>query len=115
MKKHTRKETLDCPAVNCKYRGTKAFYRPDKLNAHVHAAHDKETLFACPVAGCLSARTPLSGPLLAVYIRNRDRQSYGQSVDYFNVLANYDRIRACPVGNCSKILFSSARARATAY
>ncbi|KAF7504704.1 hypothetical protein GJ744_001985 [Endocarpon pusillum] len=102
MKKHTRKETFDCPAINCKYRGTKAFYRADKLKAHVDLAHDGETLFACPVAGCLSARTPLSGAILALHIRNHDNGSCAPYWVYLKALENCGERRTCPVGNCSK-------------
>jgi hypothetical protein len=104
MKKHTRKETFDCPAVNCKYRGTKAFYRSDKLKAHVNAAHDEQTLFACPVAGCLSARAPLSGAILAVHIRNHDNGSCEPYWDYFKALEDCGGSRTCPIGSCLKKL-----------
>ncbi len=103
-KKHTPRETFECPAINCKYRGPKAFYRSDKLKAHVLAGHDPETLFACPVAGCFSARTPLSRAMLAVHLRNHDRWSCEPYLGYFTALADCDQFRTCPVGKCLKKL-----------
>lgn len=103
MRKHTRKVTFDCPAVNCKYRGRKAFYRPDKLTAHVNAAHDEETLFACPIEGCLSHRTLLSRVLLGLHMRNHEmlpEPYYG----YFQALQGCGQKRICPVGKCGKNL-----------
>ncbi len=102
MRVHTRPETFECPAVNCKYRGPKAFYRPDKLKAHVIAGHGPETLFVCPVAGCFSARTPLSRAMLAVHLRNHDYWSCKPYWGYFAALRDGDRFRTCPVENCLK-------------
>ena len=72
MQMHEWTETFDCPAVNCKHRGPKAFYRSDKLKAYVNVAYDEHTMFARPVAGCLSARTAISRDTLALHIRNHD-------------------------------------------
>ena len=104
MKMHERRETFDCPAVNCKYRGPKAFYRPDKLKAHVNAAHDEHTMFACPVAGCLSARTAVSRDILALHIRNHDHGACKPYWDHFKALENCDKNRPCPVAECSQKL-----------
>ncbi|KAF7504261.1 hypothetical protein GJ744_002519 [Endocarpon pusillum] len=102
MKKHTQQKRLDCPAVNCKFRGPKAFYRPDKLKAHVLAGHGEQTLFACPVAGCFSARTPLSSrAFLSVHIRNHSLGQYG---GYLPALGSLDQVRTCPVESCLKKL-----------
>ncbi|ERF75109.1 hypothetical protein EPUS_07798 [Endocarpon pusillum Z07020] len=103
MQKHSRQETFDCPAVNCKYRGPKAFYRPDKLKAHVLAGHDEQTLFACPVAGCFSASRLLSRAFLSVHMRNHDLP-VGKYRGYLPALGSLDRFRTCPVEKCLKKL-----------
>ncbi|OCL08970.1 hypothetical protein AOQ84DRAFT_30485 [Glonium stellatum] len=103
-KKHDRAETFDCPAVNCKYRGSKAFYRPDKLKAHVDAAHDENTMFACPIAGCLSARTAVSRNILALHIRNHDHGACKPYWSHFKALENCDKSRSCPVEGCTQKL-----------
>lgn len=109
---HLRTETFNCPAVNCKYRGSKAFYRSDKLKSHMGAAHDEDTMFACPMAGCLSARTPLPRNLMAVHVCNNDHDHdhsrYEQYRAYATAFEYWAKIRACPVGNCrKKVLLAS--------
>lgn len=100
MKKHSREQTFDCPAVNCRYRGAKGFYRADKLKDHVNAAHDDETLFTCPVIGCLSALNSLPRGLLSIHIRNHINGACKPYWSYFAALELKSEIRACPVGKC---------------
>ena len=45
---HDTKIWYSCAAENCLRKGKKGFYRADKLNDHMLAAHDNDTLCACP-------------------------------------------------------------------
>jgi hypothetical protein len=65
------------------------------------AAHNEETLFACPVPGCLSNRTLLSRAILELHMRNHEQRSCNTLL----ALLNCDRNRTCPVGTCPKKLF----------
>ncbi|KAI9891471.1 MAG: hypothetical protein M1814_002790 [Vezdaea aestivalis] len=57
LDRHSKKHGLGqwpCHAVNCKFRGSKTFYRSDKFEDHVKNAHHNvefETLWQCPAAG----------------------------------------------------------------
>lgn len=104
MDKHVPRQTFDCPAVNCKYRGRKAFYRSDKLIAHLNAGHDEETLFACPVPGCLSNSVLLSRAMLALHMRNHYLPRSYPGEKYRNALSICDENRTCPVETCSQKL-----------
>jgi len=104
VKKHSRRETFSCSAVNCQFRGPKAFYRADKLKNHVSAAHDDETLFACPVSGCRSALTPLPRDLLGLHIRNYNNGHCKAYWSYFAALDFGRTARTCPMEKCTRKL-----------
>jgi hypothetical protein len=102
--RHKRKHGqagFPCTAVNCKFRGAKAFYREDKLKAHVYEGHDDHTLFACPVPGCLGDNFPLPRYLMAIHCRNHNLSTYFNEVTkHLVALEHCDRFRKCPIGTC---------------
>lgn len=86
----------------------KRFYRADKLKSYVIIAHNESTLFSGPVAGCLSACTPLSGTILALHIRNHDNRSCKAYWSYFKALQSCGESRTCPIINCLKKLYQGS-------
>jgi hypothetical protein len=95
-KKHGR-ERMPCTAVNC----PRAFYREDKLKAHVYEGHDDRSLFACPVPGCLPDAAALPRYLMAIHCRNHALSTYrNEHTGHLVALEHCDRFRKCPVGHC---------------
>jgi hypothetical protein len=97
MKKHDPKTFYNCPAVDCKSRGNKAFYRADKFKVHILAAHNRDTLFACPVTGCHSSSVPLSGCWLPFHARNH----YFEKSSFGSIMAQIEWPLPCPIVTCS--------------
>lgn len=54
MKKHERKEMYPCPAIDCDRKGSRSFYRADKLVHHLGTGHGENDSYLCPLAGCLT-------------------------------------------------------------
>lgn len=109
MKKHERKQVFPCPAVNCKFRGEKAFYRIDKLVAHIETGHHDEDVFSCPIAGCSPASGPMNLRLFNLHIFNHNCESFGslkgpsaQFRSLSHCFAERRQEFSCPIKNCSK-------------
>lgn len=99
-RKHNRTRSFPCTAVNCKFRGTKAFYREDKLKDHVFEGHDDNTLFACPIPHCLGDLNPLPRYLMAIHCRNHDHKIHGNYYKHLIALEDSDQKRKCPIDTC---------------
>ncbi len=102
MNGHTRTETFNCFAFNCKYRREKNFVRKDKLKSHVNNSHDQKTLFACPVPQCLSDRTSISGAILVLHIHNHTDWDGGPHRALFKAIECGGRNTKCPVVGCQR-------------
>jgi len=105
--KHTNEKPFSCPVVDC-VRGDKAiaFVRPDKVTAHIRAAHrDKTTKAVCPVASC--ANTPLELELLGLHIKLHhlsDKQQGDEVTKTLRAITNAASIdhRQCLLQSCKK-------------
>jgi hypothetical protein len=95
---HETKIWYSCAAEDCLRKGKKGFYREDKLMDHMIAAHDNDTLFACPdnhwsrhwlrrkCGGLLFTRD-----IMAIHALNGYQHS---------LLARLNEYRDCPLPKC---------------
>ncbi|OJD30699.1 c2h2 transcription factor [Diplodia corticola] len=94
---HTPTQTFDCPVFSCNRRGRYAFYREDKLKAHLKAVHSDEDQAACPVPGCRALAETFPLDLLRVHVSCHDNDD-AQTI---KLLKSYgERDRKCPMRNC---------------
>jgi len=70
MKKHERKETYPCPAIDCDRKGSRSFYRADKLVHHLRTGHGDNDSYLCPLARCLT--NPMSFDEIKLHARSHD-------------------------------------------
>lgn len=52
MQKHSTLKPFPCPVVDCVFSGSRAFYRKDKLCAHLRDGHRDEDIGVCPMPPC---------------------------------------------------------------
>ncbi|KAF2195018.1 hypothetical protein K469DRAFT_2346 [Zopfia rhizophila CBS 207.26] len=107
--KHSDTREYECTAIGCDRTGKKAFYRKDKLKAHIAAGHDDDTWFHCPVPDCSFSTKPLERDLMSVHAYLHIRWMYpdawrrGVSLEAISAF-----IRCCPFDRCSfKISYRS--------
>jgi hypothetical protein len=89
------KHSYPCLAIDCCRVGKKAFYRQDKLKAHILAGHDSETVFVC---GVKISETETCGmrttrDLMAIH------HSWGPTGVFWDL--SLESIRTCPIPKCS--------------
>jgi hypothetical protein len=89
---HDTKTWYSCAAKDCSRKGKKGFYREDKCVDHMIAAHDNDTLYACPDdhygrAKCGGAI--LTRDVIAVHAKGTDR-----------TLSHLNEYRDCPLPKC---------------
>ena len=68
MNKHERKEMYPCPAIDCDRKGSRSFYRVDKLAHHLGTGHGDDDSYLCPLAGCLT--NPMSFDEIKLHARS---------------------------------------------
>lgn len=95
MSKHTRDVSYACPVIACNRNGSRAFYREDKLKAHLRSVHDDAERSSCPVSSC--SKGPLQLDLLRVHmhVHNDDEAS---EVSLLKLYAA--DTRRCPLEKC---------------
>lgn len=99
MKKHERKETYPCPAIDCDRKGLRSFYRADKLVHHLGTGHGDNDSYLCPLAGCLTH--PMSFDEIKLHARNH----YGRCNPVVETLQRIPGSqRQCMLKNCLKRL-----------
>lgn len=97
MKKHERKETYPCPAIDCDRKGSRSFYRADKFAHHFGTRHGDNDTYLCPLAKCLTNQMSLD----EIKLHARSHESRCNSV-----VEIVQRIpatqRQCMLKNCLK-------------
>ena len=99
MKKHERKETYPCPAIDCDRKGSRSFYRVDKLAHHLRTGHGDNDSYVCPLSGCLTH--PMSLDEIKLHARSH-RWYYNSVVETLRSIPA--RQRQCMLKNCLKKL-----------
>ncbi|EKG17367.1 Zinc finger C2H2-like protein [Macrophomina phaseolina MS6] len=95
MLKHQHETSFNCPVINCNRSGCHAFYRMDKLAAHLRAAHEDDDIAKCPCQGCAANLMPLD--LLAVHVAEHHWDTESK------VIASYAKdMRKCPMPKCRR-------------
>jgi Zinc finger, C2H2 type len=99
MKKHERKETYPCPAIDCDRKGSRSFYRVDKFAHHLRTGHGDNDSYLCPLAECLTH--PMSFDEIKLHAR-------GHGWKCNSIVQTLRRIparqRQCMLKNCLKKL-----------
>ena len=108
---HTPQQKFDCPAINCKYVGTKAFYRVDKFRDHMDSAHNQDTLYLCTQDGCSLALVPMKLLILVAHIGKHIVSWRSLLWHCREALLRHCYCR-CPVKGCSKLFSHSYLLRA---
>lgn len=99
MKKHERKETYPCPAIDCDRKGSRSFYRADKLVHHLVTGHGDNDSYLCPLARC--STNPVSFDEIKLHARNH----HWRCNSVIKILQRIpDSQRRCMLKNCLKRL-----------
>jgi hypothetical protein len=85
---HNPRQLHDCPASTCNRKGTRGFFRKDKLFDHILAGHDEDTPFICPECG-----DDLPRDVVALHLEHRFLRG--------TPLTRLDDYRTCPLPRCS--------------
>lgn len=101
MKKHERKETYPCPAIDCDRKGSRSFYRADKLVHHLGTGHGDNDSYLCPLARCLT--NPMSFDEIKLHARSHG-WGHNSVVDTLHRIPAIQR--QCMLKNCLKRLGS---------
>jgi hypothetical protein len=99
MKKHERKETYPCPAIDCDRKGSRSFYRVDKLSHHLRTGHGDNDSYLCPLAKCLT--NPMSFDEMKLHASSHVRE-HNPVVGCFLKIPTSQR--QCMLKNCLKRL-----------
>ena len=99
MKKHERKETFPCPAIDCDRKESRSFYRADKLVHHLGTGHGDNDSYLCPLVGCLTH--PMSFDEIKLHARSHGWESNSIVETLQRIPA---RQRQCMLKNCLKKL-----------
>ena len=99
MRKHERKEMYPCPAIDCDRKGSRSFYRVDKLAHHLRTRHGDNDSYLCPLAGCLT--NPVSFDGIKLHARSHFRENNSVVETLRRIPA---RQRQCMLKNCLKRL-----------
>lgn len=100
MKKHERKETYPCPAIDCDRKGSRSFYRADKLAHHLRTGHGDNDSYLCPLARCLTH--PMSFDEIKLHARNHHWRCNSVVVNILRRILGSQR--QCMLKNCLKRL-----------
>lgn len=98
MKKHTRNISYGCPIAACNRRGLRAFYRDDKLRAHIQSVHEDFEQSLCPVSSC--GQGPLQYDLLRVHLSAHRAYDAPETSALRYAVSSYEERRRCPVEKC---------------
>ena len=99
MKKHERKETYPCPAIDCDRKGSRSFYRADKFAHHFGTRHGDNDTYLCPLAKCLTNQMSLD----EIKLHARSHESRCNSV--VEIIQRIPATqRQCMLKNCLKRL-----------
>ncbi|XTI87392.1 hypothetical protein V2W45_412488 [Cenococcum geophilum] len=99
MKKHERKEMYPCPAIDCDRKGSRSFYRADKIVHHLRTGHGGNDSYLCPLAGCLTH--PMSFDEIKLHARSHGWKCNSTVKILRRIPA---RQRQCMLKNCLKRL-----------
>ena len=97
MKKHERKETYPCPAIDCDRKGSRSFYRADKLVHHLGTGHGDDDSYLCPLARCLTNQMSFDEIKLHARSHKRGCNSVVETLQRIPA-----RQRQCMLKNCLK-------------
>ncbi|KAF1950428.1 hypothetical protein CC80DRAFT_539671 [Byssothecium circinans] len=95
------KRQFSCPALGCHRVGRDAFYRLDKLKAHILDGHDLETNLRCEstrigqYGGC---GVTLTRDLMAIHASTAEFNSHGKVCEQYRF---FRFVRDCPIPKCS--------------
>ncbi|GME43721.1 membrane transporter [Neofusicoccum parvum] len=96
MQKHQRDVAFNCPVIHCHRQGSHAFYREDKLKAHLRAAHNDDDMAKCPCSHCPSPPI-LTLDLLAIHAATHLWDPHSRAI------ATYAKdTRKCPMPKCRR-------------
>lgn len=84
---HVTQRKYVCPAQGCDRYGARGFDRKDKLNDHMLAGHDDDTVFICPEPKCGMS---LTRDLFSIHCTTYSLQRYDSLKGY----------RTCPLPRC---------------
>ncbi|KAI9856344.1 MAG: hypothetical protein M1824_005472 [Vezdaea acicularis] len=105
LKNHFPSELIPCPAVNCKYRGKRAFKRLDLFFEHARRVHDDDTLWMCPKAQSCGLEDSLKKIDFVEHLRNAhhviDRYHMKTILRYFDIFYKRGTSR-CFISTCGK-------------
>jgi hypothetical protein len=99
MKKHERKGTYPCLSIDCDRKGSRSFYRADKLFHHLRTRHGANDTYLCPLFGCLT--NPMSFDEIKLHATSHVGV-YNSVVGYFLRIPASQR--QCMLKNCLKRL-----------